>query len=87
MTQVRSNDAHPYMAMSPPGVVAAMLEEIGVDDIEQLFEQIPAGHRISRPLDLPPALRAEAQLRRHVVLPAPGAEEAQMVRARVVPRE
>jgi glycine dehydrogenase subunit 1 len=66
LTQVRSNDAHPYMAMSPPGVVAEMLEDIGVDDVEQLFEQIPAGHRMARPLDLPPALRAEAQLRRHL---------------------
>jgi len=58
--------AHPYMGISPPEVVAAMLDEVGVENIEELFEQIPAGHRLQRPLTLPPTLRAEAQLQRHL---------------------
>ena len=65
-TRLISEDAHPYMAISPPGVVAAMLEEIGLDSVEPLFEQIPEAHRLTRPLDLEPPLRAEAQLRRHL---------------------
>jgi glycine dehydrogenase subunit 1 len=65
-TQLTSGDAHPYMAISPPGVVRAMLDEVGVDDLEELFEQIPASHRLDRPLELPPAIRAEAELRRHL---------------------
>ena len=54
------------MAISPPGVVDEMLAEIGLDDVEQLFEQIPQEHRLSRPIELAPAIRAEAALRRHV---------------------
>jgi glycine dehydrogenase subunit 1 len=65
-TQLISGDAHPYMAISPPAVVAEMLDQVGVADVEELFEQIPANHRLSRPLDLPPPLRSEAELRRHL---------------------
>ena len=57
-TRLISEDAHPYMAISPPGVVAAMLEEIGLDSVEPLFEQIPEAHRLTRPLDLEPPLPA-----------------------------
>jgi glycine dehydrogenase subunit 1 len=34
--------------------LAIMLEAIGVDSIEQLFDAIPAGVRLDRPIDLPP---------------------------------
>jgi glycine dehydrogenase subunit 1 len=61
-----STEAHPYMALSPPGVVAELLHELGVETVDELFEQIPAEHRRSRPLELPPAIRAEAALRRHL---------------------
>ena len=65
-TRMKPGEAHPYMAISPPGVVDEMLAEIGLDDVEQLFEQIPQEHRLSRPIELPPAIRAEAALRRHL---------------------
>ena len=65
-TQMISGDAHPYMAISPPGVVQAMLTEIGIERLDYLFEQIPDSHRLARPLELPPTIRAEAQLRRHL---------------------
>jgi len=65
-TRMKPGEAHPYMAISPPGVVDEMLAEIGLDDVEQLFEQIPQEHRLSRPIELAPAIRAEAALRRHV---------------------
>ena len=34
--------------------LAIMLEAIGVESIEQLFDAIPAGVRLDRPIDLPP---------------------------------
>jgi glycine dehydrogenase subunit 1 len=44
---------------------AEMLEAIGVASLDELFEQIPAGVRLDRELDLPPAL-GEAELVRHL---------------------
>ena len=43
-----------------------MLAAIGATSIAELFEQIPADHRLRRPLDLPPALVSEAELGRHL---------------------
>jgi glycine dehydrogenase subunit 1 len=44
---------------------AEMLGAIGVASLDELFEQIPAGVRFDRELDLPPAL-GEAELVRHL---------------------
>jgi glycine dehydrogenase subunit 1 len=41
----------------------AMLEAIGVDSVDELFEQIPPALRLARPLDVEPAL-SEAELTR-----------------------
>jgi glycine dehydrogenase subunit 1 len=57
--------AHPYMANSTAEARTQMLEAIGVDSVDELFEQIPADHISSMP-DLPPALDAEVELRRHL---------------------
>ena len=43
----------------------AMLDAIGVDSIDDLFEQIPEGVRLDRALDVPEAL-PEAALVRHL---------------------
>ena len=43
----------------------AMLETIGVDSVDALFRDIPAGVRLDRPLDLEPAL-SEPELVRHL---------------------
>jgi glycine dehydrogenase subunit 1 len=43
----------------------AMLAAIGVDSVDELFRDIPAGVRFRRELDVPPAL-AEAELTRHL---------------------
>jgi len=58
--------AHPYMGISAPGEVEAMLEEVGLSGFSELFEQIPPEHLLARPLALPPTLRAEADLHRHL---------------------
>jgi glycine dehydrogenase subunit 1 len=59
--------AHPYMANSVADTKRDMLAAIGAGSIEELFEQIPAAHRLGRPLRLPPALPSEASLRRHLL--------------------
>lgn len=63
---MRPSTAHPYMANSVPSIQQEMLASVGVQTIEELFAQIPADHRLARPLALPPAL-TERELRRHVV--------------------
>lgn len=60
-------EAHPWMANSVPAIKQAMLAEIGARSIEELFEQIPAAHRLKRPLQLPRQLASESELRRHLV--------------------
>lgn len=57
---------HPYIPNSAPETKRAMLEAIGKTDIEDLLTEIPAALRLGRPLDLPRALSAEADLERHV---------------------
>jgi glycine dehydrogenase subunit 1 len=66
---MKSNEssAHPWMANSLADIKQAMLKEIGAKSIEELFKQIPAGHRLKAPLDLPKQLNSEAELKRHLV--------------------
>jgi glycine dehydrogenase subunit 1 len=59
--------AHPYMPNSTPELERALLDAVGAPDVESLFSQIPAAHRLQGHLDLPPALVSEAELRRHLV--------------------
>jgi glycine dehydrogenase subunit 1 len=66
MSAAPTSRAHPYMGLSAPAEVEAMLARLGLETVEPLFEQIPASHRLRRPLELAPALRAEADLRRHL---------------------
>jgi glycine dehydrogenase subunit 1 len=58
--------AHPYMANSARALRQELLDAVGVADPEELFVQIPADHRLTRPPELPPALAAEADLARHL---------------------
>jgi glycine dehydrogenase subunit 1 len=59
--------AHPYMPNSTPSAHRELLDAIGAPDVESLFVQIPAAHRLEGGLDLPPALASEASLRRHLL--------------------
>jgi glycine dehydrogenase subunit 1 len=61
------NVAHPYMPNSTEELRRELLEAIGAPDVESLFAQIPAAHRLKEPLELPPAIVSEAALRRHLV--------------------
>jgi glycine dehydrogenase subunit 1 len=55
------------MPISTPELQRELLDAVGVDDIEELFAQIPASHRLRGELELPPALRSEVELRRHLL--------------------
>lgn len=59
--------SHPWMASSAPGQIEAMLDELGVRNVRDLFEQIPEDHFRKKPLELPPALASEAELRRDLL--------------------
>lgn len=63
----RNTKAHPWMALSAPGALDAMLAEIGASSIAEVFEQIPQDHYRKTPLNLPPALTSEIELRRDLV--------------------
>src|SRR4029078_11240787 len=58
--------AHPRMANSVEATKSEMLATIGASNIAELFQQIPQDHRIKSPLELPPAIRSEAALKRHL---------------------
>lgn len=58
---------HPYIPNSVPAVKEEMLREVGARDAEELYaKMIPERLRLRRPMELPPALPSELDLRRHV---------------------
>lgn len=59
--------SHPWMALSAPGAIDEMLEKIGVSTVSDLFEQIPQEHYRKKPLEMPPALTSEMELRRDLL--------------------
>jgi glycine dehydrogenase subunit 1 len=63
MAQAR---AHPYIPNSAPAVKRAMLEAVGARDVDELYASIPQRLRLARPLDLPPAMPSEIELRREL---------------------
>ena len=57
---------HPYIPNSVPEVRRQMLAATGASSVEDFYADVPGSIRLGRPLDLPPALRSEAELVRHV---------------------
>ena len=58
------SQAHPYMANSAEGSRQALLDAVGVSDVEELFAQIPADHRADSRVEPRPAILSEHELRR-----------------------
>ncbi|MEC9328488.1 MAG: aminomethyl-transferring glycine dehydrogenase subunit GcvPA [Pseudomonadota bacterium] len=58
--------AYPYIPNALPEIQQRMLREIGLDSIDQLYDTIPQHIRFRDSLDLPPAIRSEADLRAHI---------------------
>ncbi|MDF3311635.1 aminomethyl-transferring glycine dehydrogenase subunit GcvPA [Rhodococcus sp. T2V] len=59
------NRAHPYIPNAEPQTRQAMLDKVGIDTVDDLFASIPQRLRAPENLGLPPALEAEADLRRY----------------------
>jgi len=57
---------HPYIPNSVPEIKAAMLKEIGVKDIEELYEDIPEEIRFQGEMNLPEPFLSELELKKHV---------------------
>jgi glycine dehydrogenase subunit 1 len=57
---------HPYIPNTAPAARRLMLDAIGVPDAAALYGSIPEELRLHRPLALPPPLRSEHELRRHL---------------------
>ena len=62
----RQAQVYPYIPNSAPEVKAEMLKVIGAASIEELYAEIPAQLRMSRPLNLPAPHVSEHRLKRHV---------------------
>ena len=58
--------AHPFMPNSVPAIKAELMSALGIESVDELFEQIPADHRLDGLPDLPPAITSEAALSRHM---------------------
>ncbi len=57
---------HPYIPNSVPHVREEMLREIGIKDVEEIYQEIPESLRFRGELNLPEAMMAEADLKRHL---------------------
>lgn len=57
---------YPYIPNSVPRIKAEMLQEIGVKDIEELYEDIPNHLRFKGELNLPEPLLSEYALKKHM---------------------
>ena len=62
----KKNSVHPYIPNSVPAVKAEMLRELGVNDIEELYREIPEHLRFKGKLKLPEAFPSEYELKQHV---------------------
>ena len=57
---------HPYIPNLVPEVQAEMVKEIGVEDIDELYSDIPGHLRFKDQMNLPEPLTSEYTLKRHV---------------------
>jgi glycine dehydrogenase subunit 1 len=57
---------HPYIPNSVPATKQAMLRELGLTSVEEIYAEIPDRLRFKGELDIPAAILSERDLRRHV---------------------
>jgi glycine dehydrogenase subunit 1 len=57
---------HPYIPNSAPEIKEHLLKEIGIKDVEEIYEVIPEHLRLKRKLNLPEPYPSEYELQRHV---------------------
>ena len=57
---------YPYIPNSVPAVKAKMLKEIGINSVEDIFQEIPEELRFKGKMNIPEPFLSEYELRRHV---------------------
>ncbi len=57
---------HPYIPNSVPEIQREMLDYVGAKDVMDLYEEVPEALRLQGPLNLPPPIRDELGIKRHV---------------------
>jgi glycine dehydrogenase subunit 1 len=57
---------YPYVPNSVPRVKREMLEEVGAESVEDLYEDVPERLRLKRIMNLPQPLLSEYELKRHI---------------------
>jgi glycine dehydrogenase subunit 1 len=57
---------HPYIPNSAPMVKAAMMKEIGIETIDELYEDIPAHLRFKGELNIDGPILSESRLKREL---------------------
>jgi glycine dehydrogenase subunit 1 len=57
---------HPYIPNSTPAIKKQMLHDVGAENTDEFYEDIPEGLRLQEPLDLPEPLLSEHALKRHI---------------------
>ena len=65
MTQ-KPNFVHPYIPNSAPANKEKMMQELGIKDISELYEDIPERLRFKGEMNIPPAIASELELRKHI---------------------
>ena len=58
--------AHPYMPNTAPEIRNYMLKEIGIKDVEEIYQEIPQHLRLKDKLNLPTPHKSEYELKKHV---------------------
>lgn len=56
---------HPYIPNSQPEIKQEMMQEIGIDSIDELYVDVPEKYRLRKSLNLPKAL-SEFEIKKHV---------------------
>ncbi len=59
-------DNHPYIPNSQPEVKREMMQEIGIEDIEELYADIPTKYRLNKTLSLPEKALSEFEVKKHI---------------------
>lgn len=57
---------HPYIPNSVPEIKKEMLEELGIESVEEIYAEIPENLRFKGKMDLPDPMLSEYELERHV---------------------
>ncbi|MBK5253377.1 MAG: aminomethyl-transferring glycine dehydrogenase subunit GcvPA [Peptostreptococcaceae bacterium] len=65
MTKKR-NIVYPYIPNSVPEIKREMLDELGMDSVEDIYKEIPDRLRFKGKMNLPAPILSEARLQRHV---------------------